>query len=385
MYIRRELQDSIQLERKKPLAIVLLGARRTGKTTLLKKITENRTDCRWFDGDNPGDAVSINRLFKENGLPALLSSFKTVVIDEAQAIPGIGSILKVMVDINQETNILVTGSSALHLAGGVLESAIGRLYTRELWPFSLTELAQHFGWDHLHHNISTYLTYGLMPTCFDPETNPRKFLYEYCNDLLFKDIFRLSLLKKPSSLVHLLQVLASSIGSEVNYDSLSRETGLNKGTVATYIDLLEQCFIIRKCDSFSKNLTNELKKGKKIYFVDVGVRNAVLKDFRPFPAREDAGALWENFFFMERLKLHSYAEDFKEIYFWRTRTGTGKRCEIDFVEVLDRQPIAAFECKLSPGAAVKAEEDFLKSYPGCKVSIANPLNFEAFFRNDDQS
>lgn len=179
------------------------------------------------------------------------------------------------------------------------------------------------------------MTYGTYPNAFIDSENARRTLRDYCDGILYKDLFKLSGVRLNNKFEVLVRVLAYNIGSEVNYDYLSRETGLNKTTVADYVTLLEQCNIVRLCPSYAKNLANEIKKGKKIYFVDTGIRNAIINDFSPMPARRDrdAGALWENFFFIERLKLHSLRQDSISMYFWLT--SGNKTHELDFVEVKD--------------------------------------------------
>ena len=159
------------------------------------------------------------------------------------------------------------------------------------------------------------------------------------------------------------------MGSEVSYEGLARDTGLNKTTVMDYITLLEQCFIVKVCGSFSRNLSNELKKGKKVYFCDNGIRNAIIGNFSPMSARDDAGALWENFFFMERVKLHDKRQDFTQLYFWRT-TGRTQH-ELDFIEVTDGV-MKAYECKVNPKAKAKPGDEFLAAYPGCEIQVVSP-------------
>ena len=182
----------------------------------------------------------------------------------------------------------------------------------------------------------------------------------------------------------LVRVLACNIGSEVNYDKLSRETGLNKTTVADYVTLLEQCNIVRVCPSYAKNLANEIKKGKKIYFVDTGIRNAIINDFSPMSARRDrdAGALWENFFFIERLKLHSLRQDSISMYFWRT--SGNKTHELDFVEVKDGK-MRAFECKLSKTAKTNPGDAFKKAYPNCPIDVVTPADLMKLWLQDENA
>ena len=175
--------------------------------------------------------------------------------------------------------------------------------------------------------------YGTYPAVFTDPDHAESTLRNYCDCVLYKDLFALAGIRQNEKFMHLVKLLAYNVGSEVNYDNLARDTGLSRTTVADYLQLLEQCFIIKICPSFSRNLSNELKKGKKVYFCDNGVRNAIIGDFSPMVARpsQDGGALWENFFFMERVKLHSIRNDFTDMYFWRTTSNNPH--ELDFLEL----------------------------------------------------
>ncbi len=184
-------------------------------------------------------------------------------------------------------------------------------------------------------------------------------------ELSARRFFALADIRHNDKFMYLVKFLAYNLGSEVSYDNLARETGLNKTTVADYLQLLEQCFIIKICPSFSRNLSNELKKGKKVYFCDNGIRNAIVENFGPMSARrgQDAGALWENFFFMERVKLHSIRNDFTDMYFWRTTSNNPH--ELDFLEVKNEK-IRAFECKLSSNAKTRPGK-FTTAYPNAPI------------------
>ena len=204
-----------------------------------------------------------------------------------------------LVDANQKTKIFLTGSSALELTQGVRESAVGRLVNRQLWPLSIHELAAEYGWGYVETNLERFMVFGTYP---ETVTNPdiaMETLIDLSGDIMFKDAFALGEIRNPAKLRHLVELLARQIGQEFSYENLGRELQMHSQTVEHYIDLLEKCFIIRRCGSFARNLGNELKKGKKIYFCDVGLRNAVIDDFSPFSSRSDAGALWENFFFID--------------------------------------------------------------------------------------
>lgn len=371
MLIKREIQERVALSTP-PKASVIIGPRQVGKSTLFKQIVDS--DARWFDGEKPSHVNQLQKAYELGDLETILKSAPTLVIDEAQKIPNIGSILKTLVDANENTKIFVTGSSSLQLAGGVKESALGRLVEGNLWPISLAELSAAKGKWNVDDALETRVVFGMYPEAISVN-NPSDYLTNLAGELLFKDIFSLAGIRNSQSFTHLAYTLAASIGQEVNYDSLSREVSLSKASVMRYIDLMEQCFIIKVCHSYSSNIENELKKGKKIYFVDTGIRNALLDDFSPLSSRPDAGALWENFFFMERLKFNSYQRNHKHLYFWRTRLrGRETSTEVDFVEVKNRNPVHAFECKLAEKAYSRGKSVFLQGYPETKFDLVHPDN-----------
>lgn len=377
-YIKRELTPQL-LRDTPPRAVCVYGPRRIGKSTLLENLVRKEPH-RWFNGDMPSAAEELNFHAEGDVLNALLQA-KTIVIDEAHKIPNIGSVVKMLVDANEKLEtprkILITSSSAFYLAA-VKESALGRVVSRRMWPFSLSELANNSSWGHLVETIEHRIVYGMMPTAVEAPERARSYLTDYCEGYLLRDFFEENVIRYPGKLKQLLKRLAHYVGSVISYDNLAREIGLNRITIEDYIDRLEKASLIRVCHSFSRNLANEMKKGKKIYFFDTGVRNAILNDFSPLSARVDAGALWENFFYMERVKLHDTKEDFKEIYFWRT-TGNAPR-EIDFIEVVDNK-IEAFECKVSKAAKAKISKTFQRAYPNTTVTKATPQDIFAIFAN----
>lgn len=218
-------------------------------------------------------------------------------------------------------------------------------------------------------NLERFLVFGTYP---EVVTNPDLAgvtLANLSGDLMFRDVFALEQVRSSDKLSELVTLLALRIGQEISYESLGRDLKLHSQTVERYIDILEKCFLIRRCPSFARNLDNEIKKGKKIYFCDVGLRNAILSKFEPFSGRDDAGALWENFFFMERLKKHELERSFTRQYFWRIR---GRKIRnIDFVEVLD-QDMQAFECKLNPRQKDNGGSDFRSAYPNCPIRVVSP-------------
>ena len=380
--IFHELTSRI-LDSTPPKAVVIYGPRQAGKTTLIKNLP-NLGVVNFLNADRPRDVRQLQGLQSAGDIDVLLSSSDTIIIDEAQNVPDIGHIVKMLVDANQKTKIFLTGSSALELAQGVRESAVGRVVHRNLWPLSIHELANEYGWGYVQTNLDRFLVYGTYPaTVTNPDTAVEQ-LIDLSGDLLFRDVLALQDVRSPNTLRQLLELLAYRIGQEISYESLGREIRMHSQTVERYIDILEKCFIIKRCGSFAKNLDNEIKKGKKIYFCDVGLRNAIIDDFSPFGTREDAGHLWENFFFMERLKKHDLERSFVRQYFWRIR---GKRIrqssgheseysrEIDLVEARN-QNMQAFECKLNPRQKDNGGKEFRSAYPNCPINVVSPENLD---------
>lgn len=371
-YIQRELQPQITRETP-PKAVVIFGARQIGKTTLLTELSQYEKSVRWFNGDLITDHRQL-QFSSSTDVELTLRQADTIIIDEAQRFPNIGLILKQLVDVNVRLNlgkkIFATGSFSLELAKGVKESAVGRLVHRQMWPLSISEIAAAKGWGEISQNIERLMIYGTYPAVFTDPDHAESTLRNYCDGVLYKDLFALAGIRQNEKFMHLVKLLAYNVGSEVNYDNLARDTGLSRTTVADYLQLLEQCFIIKICPSFSRNLSNELKKGKKVYFCDNGVRNAIIGDFSPMVARpsQDGGALWENFFFMERVKLHSIRNDFTDMYFWRTTSNNPH--ELDFLEVKNER-IRAFECKLSSSAKARPGK-FTTAYPDAPIDTVTP-------------
>ena len=371
-YIQRELQPQITRETP-PKAVVIFGARQIGKTTLLTELSQYEKSVRWFNGDLITDHRQL-QFSSSTDVELTLRQADTIIIDEAQRFPNIGLILKQLVDVNVRLNlgkkIFATGSSSLELAKGVKESAVGRLVHRQMWPLSISEIAAAKGWGEISQNIERLMIYGTYPAVFTDPDHAESTLRNYCDGVLYKDLFARAGIRQNEKFMHLVKLLAYNVGSEVNYDNLARDTGLSRTTVADYLQLLEQCFIIKICPSFSRNLSNELKKGKKVYFCDNGVRNAIIGDFSPMVARpsQDGGALWENFFFMERVKLHSIRNDFTDMYFWRTTSNNPH--ELDFLEVKNER-IRAFECKLSSSAKARPGK-FTTAYPDAPIDTVTP-------------
>lgn len=373
-YISRLLEKTI-LEAPKDKAIVLFGARQIGKTTLLQTIF-NGEKTRWLSGDEVDEVALLSNITSKADLQVLLSGLDVLVIDEAQRVPDIGLLLKRLFDAQTGCRIVATGSSSLELAGGVMESAAGRLWVEYLWPISIEELANKNSWLGVVSDLPERLVFGNYPYIIREPKLAGETLKNLYESIVFKDIFALSGIRKHDKFQHLVKLLAYNIGGMISYERLGQESGLNALSVANYITLLEQCFIVKTLTSYSRNLAHELKKSKKIYFCDLGIRNAAINNFQPFSTRDagERGALWENFFVMERLKMHQYRKSGANLYFWRDK----QMNEVDLVEVMPDATMKAFECKVKE-SQVAAPISFAKKYPECSFEVANMKNFYRYF------
>lgn len=367
-YIRRELEAPILRGTLRNRAELILGPRQVGKSTMLDHLVQNQRFIKLTGEDE--DDLSI--LADPKTFLTLTQQFPNVIIDEAQFVPNIGRVIKRLVDNNTtDSRIFVTGSSALDLGGHLKESAAGRFNSYNLWPLSLEELAEHSSWIEVKRQINDRMTYGCHPDVINDPAHAKEYLLDFTDSILYKDLFKLAEVRKPTDLTKLVTFLAANVGSEIRYGSIASELGIQNKTIERYVDLLASCFILKVVPSWSRNPTAELKLSKKIYFYDNGIRNALLKNFAPVPAREDKGALWENLFFTERLKLHAFRRDGGEIYFWRTK----KQHEMDFIEIVNGT-IAAFECKAGNKINSTSIKAFSRAYPNIPVTVVSPDNID---------
>jgi predicted AAA+ superfamily ATPase len=367
-YIRRELEAPILRGTLRNRAELILGPRQVGKSTMLDHLVQNQRFIKLTGEDE--DDLSI--LADPKTFLTLTQQFPNVIIDEAQFVPNIGRVIKRLVDNNTtDSRIFVTGSSALDLGGHLKESAAGRFNSYNLWPLSLEELAEHSSWIEVKRQINDRMIYGCHPDVINDPVHAKEYLLDFTDSILYKDLFKLAEVRKPTDLTKLVTFLAANVGSEIRYGSIASELGIQNKTIERYVDLLASCFILKVVPSWSRNPTAELKLSKKIYFYDNGIRNALLKNFAPVPAREDKGALWENLFFTERLKLHAFRRDGGEIYFWRTK----KQHEMDFIEIVNGT-IAAFECKAGNKINSTSIKAFSRAYPNIPVTVVSPDNID---------
>ena len=367
----RELYPVILDQCFKGKAIILLGARQVGKTTLLRQVIQTaQTEVQYLNCDEPQVVEALtNRKLRE--LVLLVGKAKYIVIDEAQKVNNIGLTLKLIVDNIPDVQVIATGSSAFELRNRLNEPLTGRKFEYQMYPISTNEIYQSSGYVDVKRLLETRLIYGSYPEVLSNLDNAQSLLLSLSDSYLYKDILTMDSMRKPDVLNKLLQALAFQIGSEVSYNELAQTIGTDSKTVEKYIDLLEKCFIIFRLNGLSRNLRNELKKAKKIYFCDNGVRNAVIQQFAPVALRNDMGQLWENFFISERIKRNHYLGHHCNIYFWRTTS----QQEIDYIEESDGQ-MSAFEMKWNPKkATVKLPEAFLKAYSVKQTAVVTTENY----------
>lgn len=367
----RNLQSVIQERCFQGKAIILLGARQVGKTTLLKKIIqEQQVEALYLNCDEPQTVTALTNCNLRE-LQMVIGANKFVVIDEAQKVDNIGLTLKLIVDNMPDVQVIATGSSAFELRNFLNEPLTGRKYEYQMFPISSKEIYQSSGYIDLKGLLEIRLIYGSYPDILNHANDARELLRMLTDSYLYKDILVTDNLRKPDVLDKLLRALAFQVGSEVSYNELAQTVGTDSKTVERYIELLEKCYIIFRLHGLSRNLRNELKKAKKIYFYDNGVRNAVIQQFAPLELRNDAGALWENFFISERIKRNHYQQNYCNIYFWRTKS----QLEIDYIEEQNGQ-MTVFEMKWNPKKSnTSIPETFLNAYDVKETVVITPDNY----------
>ncbi|MEA5130155.1 MAG: ATP-binding protein [Proteiniphilum sp.] len=373
--ILRDLQRNILDTCFKGKIILLLGARQVGKTTLLKRIVSQiKVPHIWLNVDEADILQAFETATTSTQLLQLIGkNNKLVVIDEAQQVSDIGKKLKLIYDTNPDIQIIATGSSSFDLQNKTVEPLTGRKRTFYLYPLSYKELAQEQSILEARRLLEARLIFGSYPEVINNPGKEKEALIEIASSYLYKDILKLDNIRKPTHIEKLLQALAFQVGSEVSYNELSQTVGnLDVATVEKYIDLLEKAFIIFKLPALSRNLRNEIKKGKKYYFYDNGIRNVLINNFSGIDFRQDKGALWENFLISERIKNNHYQGRYVNRYFWRTRD----KAEIDYIEE-EGGVLRAFEFKWK-AQKVRFANSFLEAYPNNNTAVVTRENFENF-------
>lgn len=352
-------------------AIVVVGARQVGKTTMLRKLLYDM-DYLFLDADDPSTRSLLQSPTTEQ-IRTFIGDYKYIFLDEAQRIPGIGLTLKIITDQFKGVQLFVSGSSSFDLGNELNEPLTGRKWEYELFPISWEEYENKIGYIKSVQQIENRLLYGFYPEVINNQGKERETLKNLVNSYLYRDILAFSDIRKPEVLEKLLQALALQMGSEVNYNEISQLVGINKVTVQKYIEILEKGYIVFKLNSFSRNLRNEIKQNRKIYFYDNGIRNMIIGNFSPLELRIDKGALWENFLVSERRKQNLYKDTFAKMYFWRTK----QQQEIDFVEERNGQ-IEGFKFKWI-NKNTKFPQPFIDTYKA-KGLVIDRNNFREFVR-----
>lgn len=376
MEIERSLFYHIQKElQSEPKAVILYGPRQAGKTTLIGQLLA-KTDIPYIqlNGDDLRTQELLSRADLDR-LKSIVGENKLLVIDEAQRIENIGLTLKLIFD-HYKIHILASGSASFDLANKVNEPLTGRSSTFTLYPFSYNELPIHPPATSNSERMEEFLRFGMYPKVisYDSYEDKENYLYDLINNYLYHDILTFEQVQKPKKVIDLLSLLALQIGSEVSTAELASHLSVSKLLVEKYLDLLEKMFVIVNLRGFSRNLRKEISKSSKYYFVDLGFRNALIRNFNPLNIRTDVGALFENFAIIERMKTFHHQRRYANFYFWRTYD----QKEIDLIE--ERQgELRAYEFKWKEGeASAKAKKEFTEAYPNSQFQVVNQTNFDAF-------
>jgi len=351
-------------------AIILIGPRQVGKTTLIHSLLEDKKHI-FFNADDPAVKKLLANVNTEQ-IKGIVGDHSLVFIDEAQRIENIGITLKLITDQLKQVQLIVSGSSAFELNNKLNEPLTGRKWEYRLFPISWEEFQEHRGYLAAEQQLEQRLIFGMYPDVINRLGDEVEVLKNLTASYLFKDILALGSIRKPDQLEKLLNALAFQVGHEVSYNELSQLVGIDKNTVGSYITVLEQAFVIMRLRSFGGNLRNEIKTNQKIYFYDNGIRNAVIGNFDPFEERNDKGALWENFLVMERIKKLAYHNSLNKYYFWRTK----QQQEVDFVETTPNV-IKGYEFKWNPNSKVSRPKTFMNAY-NAEIEVVHKENFREF-------
>ena len=374
-YITRTLSKQIGSNLFKGRAIMLYGPRQAGKTTLLKNlISKYDKKTIWLNADNPDVREELTNVTLAKWRK-IVGKKKVVVIDEAQRVNNIGLSLKIALDEIKDIQIIATGSSSFELMSEITEPLTGRKYEYKLLPFSFSELVDNSDYITEKQSIENRLLFGSYPSVITNPGEEQLILSELTNSYLFKDIFAIDGIKKASVFDKLVKALALQIGSEVSYTELASLVSIDRKTVEKYIDLLEKCFVVFSLPAFSGNMRNEIKKGRKIYFYDLGIRNSIIGNFTSLSARQDVGNMWENYLISERIKKNLNKPFPSNSYFWRI---IGKQnTEIDYIENSPNK-LCAWEIKWNMASKAKIPLAFKNAYSEAETQILTPSNYDEF-------
>ncbi len=369
---QRIIENNINAKIGSGKAIIIVGARQVGKTTLIQNLLKGK-DYLFLDADDPATRKLLTSPNTEE-IRTILGKNKLIFLDEAQRIKGIGITLKIITDQFPDVQLFVSGSSSFDLGNQLNEPLTGRKWEYELFPISWEEFEEKEGFIKSEQQLENRLLFGMYPEVLNNKGIEREVLKNLVSSYLYRDILAFSEIRKPEILDDLLLALALQVGSEVNYNELAGTIGVNKITIQKYIEILEKGYIIFRLNSFSRNLRTEIKQNRKIYFYDNGIRNMIIGNFNPLKLRTDTGALWENFLISERKKHNVYKNTFSRMYFWRTK----QQQEIDFVEERNGK-IYGFEFKWKAKSKIKLSETFVKSY-NAVTKVIDKTNFREFVK-----
>ncbi|MFY0607542.1 MAG: ATP-binding protein [Cyclobacteriaceae bacterium] len=368
--IQRTISNQLLAKFKSGKVIFLIGPRQVGKTTLINSILKGE-EFLFLNGDDPTTRKLLTNPNTEQ-IKGIIGRHTLVFVDEAQRIENIGITLKLITDQLDNVQLIVSGSSAFELSNQTNEPLTGRKWEFKLYPISWQEFQDHVGYLKAEQQLEQRLIYGMYPDVINHLGSEVEVLKNLSDSYLFKDILAFSGIRKPQVLEKLLMALALQVGSEVSYNELAQTVGVDKNTISSYITILEQTYVIFRLSSFSRNLRSEIRTNQKIYFVDNGVRNAIIGNFDPLEVRNDRGMLWENFLISERRKKLTYSGSLAKHYFWRTK----QQQEVDYVEA-EATRLNAYEFKWNPNARAKIPKLFEATYETNVVTIHNE-NFRDF-------
>lgn len=366
----RYLNDIIEKRIGSGKAIVVNGPRQVGKTTLIESILETK-EYILLDGDDPKTRTLLTVPNTEQ-IRSIIGNYKFVFIDEAQRIEGIGLTMKIITDRFKDVQLIASGSSSFDLSNKINEPLTGRKWEYKLFPISWEEYENHHGYLYAEQQLENRLLYGFYPDVLNNSGDEISILRNLVNSYLYKDILSFAEIRKPEVLDKLVQALALQVGNEVNYSELAQIVNVDKNTISKYIDILQKGYIIFKLGSFSRNVRNEIKTNKKIYFYDNGVRNMIIGNFDPLELRTDKGALWENFLISERVKQIEYKQSLARIFFWRTK----QQQEVDFVEEIGGK-ISGYEFKWGNRKNIRLPKTFTNTYDATG-KVIDKENFREF-------
>ncbi|MEF3279932.1 MAG: ATP-binding protein [Elusimicrobiota bacterium] len=373
MLLKRIIQDKIEKLMFRGKVIIVYGPRQVGKTTLIKQIEKKYEDISlYLNCDEP----DIQEIFSKTStqIKSFFGNKRLILIDEAQQIKNIGQFLKLVSDNFKEIQIIVTGSSSFELSEKIIEPLTGRKYEFVLYPLSLVELKQLYSDLEIKRLVEEFMIYGMYPEILLNSQEREINLKSIARSYSYKDVLKFQNIKNPEVLDKLLKALALQIGNEVSYNELAQIVGVDKNTVSSYLQILEKAFIIYRIGPFSRNIRNEIKKLRKVFFLDTGIRNALINNLNDLSIRNDVGNLWENFWIIERIKYLEYFNYGANYYYWRTKQGQ----EIDFLEEYDGK-IHAYELKWK-SSKIKIPSLFVENYKESEFNVVNRENFLDFFK-----